>query len=253
MKKNLHKMVAMPTSALLPPRGGARGITRFFSVMFLCSVCTALPAQKREAVQLSNRYNDVTQIMSGATQYLLPQFTDGTVMFNTGERASAKLNYNILLEQMQFIGDDSSVMAIANLEAVQYVSIGKRFFVKYKSAFIEVLLDGEVQLGVARKLRIVDHRKDGGYGGATSLMKVESVSAMDGAPADHLTGTEELIFEESRIYYLIKNLKPKVANKKTFIKAFPACKEEIAKQKDVDYSKEEQLRALVILCQSVEN
>ncbi|MDR3367222.1 MAG: hypothetical protein LBO71_09705 [Prevotellaceae bacterium] len=218
------------------------------SALFLYSACAALPAQKREAVQLSDRYNDVTQIMSGETQFLLPQFTAGMVMFKSGERASAKLNYNMLLEQMQFIGDDSSVMAIANLDEVQHVSIGKRFFIKHKSAFIEVLVDGEVQLGVSRKLRIVDHRKDAGYGGATSLMKVESVSTMDGAPADHLTGTEKLIYEESRTYYLIKSFKPKVANKKAFIKAFPACKDEIVRQ-NIDYSKEEQLRALVILCQ----
>ncbi|MDR0712632.1 MAG: hypothetical protein LBF67_09870 [Prevotellaceae bacterium] len=222
-----------------------------FSAVFLCGACTMLLAQKREAVQLSDRYNDVTQIMSGETQYLLPQFTDGIVIFKSGAQASAKLNYNMLLEQMQFIGDDSSIMAIANPDEVQYVSIGKRFFIRYKATFIEILLDGETQLGVSRKLRIIDHRKDGGYGGTTSLMKVESVSGIDGAPADHLIGAEELIFEENKIYYLIKNFKPKVANKKAFIKAFPACKDEIARQKDVDYSKEEQLRALMLLCQNV--
>jgi hypothetical protein len=217
--------------------------------MLLCGACTMLLAQKREAVQLSDRYNDVSQIMSSKTQYLLPEFTDGMVMFKNGEHASAKLNYNMLLEQMQFIGEDNSIMAIANLDDVQYVNISKRIFIKYKSVFVEVLQGGEVQLGVARKLRIVDHRKDGGYGGTTSLMKVENVSTMDGAPADHLTGTEELVFEESRIYYLIKDFKPRVANKKAFTKAFPTCKDEITRQKNTDYSKEEQLRALMVLCQ----
>lgn len=243
-------MQAMPPQASLPPQGRVGGMRCLLSVVFLCSACAVLPAQKRESVQLSDRYNDITEIMSGETQYLLPGFTEGMVMFRSGERASAKLNYNMLLEQMQFIGEDSSIMAIANPDEVQYVSIGKRFFVKYRATFVEVLLDGQVQLGVARKLRIVDHRKDGGYGGATSLMKVESVGAMSGAPADHLTGTEQLIFEESKTYYLIKDLKPKVASRKAFMKAFPACKEEIARQKDVDYSKEEQLRALLILCRS---
>ncbi|MDR1022425.1 MAG: hypothetical protein LBL94_04015 [Prevotellaceae bacterium] len=247
MKKKLCKMTTCPGPALRPLSGRV-GVKYLFSAMLLCGAYTALPAQKREAVQLSDRYNDVAQIMSGETQYLLPKFTDGLVLFKNGERASAKLNYNMLLEQMQFIGEDSSVMAIANLEEVQYVSIGRCFFVKYRSAFIEVLLDGEVQLGVLRKLRMVDHRKDSGYGGTTSLMKVESVSAMDGAPADHLTGTESLIFEENNTYYLIKNSKPKVASKKAFLKTLPACKDEINRQKDTDYSKEEQLRALMLLC-----
>ncbi|MDR3328926.1 MAG: hypothetical protein LBS63_02305, partial [Prevotellaceae bacterium] len=186
-------------------------------------------------MQLSERYNDVAQTMSKETQYLLPKFAKGTVFFKGGEQAAATLNYNLLLGQMQFIGEDSSIMEIANVSEVRYVTIGKRFFIRSKDDFIEVVIDGSVQLGIVRKLRIVNHRKDGGYGGTTSLMKVESVSTLEGAPADHLTGTEELVFEENKTFYLIQDFKPKVASKKAFIKAFPRCKDEIAKQ-NIDYA-----------------
>ncbi|MDR3297525.1 MAG: hypothetical protein LBS94_04750 [Prevotellaceae bacterium] len=218
------------------------------TLLLLGGALTMASAQKREAVQMTEQYNDVSQMMSRTTQYLLPAFDKGMVIFKNGETAAAQLNYNMLLEQMQFMESDSSILAIANLDEVMYVSIGKRFFVKLKTQFIEVIMDGsELQLGVARKLRIVDHRKDGGYGGTTSLMKVESVSTLSGASADHLVGTEEIVYEESATYYLIAGGKPKVASKKVFAKAFPACKESIDKQ-DVDYSNEAQLRALFVLC-----
>jgi hypothetical protein len=219
------------------------------TLLLLCGALTTALAQKREEVQMTERYNDVSQMMSHTTQYLLPAFEKGTVIFKNGETAAARLNYNMLIEQMQFMEADSSIMSIANLDEVMYVSIGKRFFVKYKAQFIEVIVDGDVQLGVARKLRIVDHRKDGGYGGTTSLMKVESVSTLSGAAADHLVGTEKIVYEESTTYYLVAGGKPKVASKKVFAKMFPACKESINTQ-DVDYANEAQLRALFLLCKS---
>lgn len=228
-------------------------IKAFLIIVFL-GVATSAFSQKSIAIKVGDNLTNVSDIMPDSIKYLLPTFTKGYVLFKNGERSEARFNYNMLTGEVQFLNEKDSVMDIANPDDVHFVSMEGHFFVKYKKNYIDIIDDGDVQLGVHRRLRITSDRKDAGYGGTSSLMKVETVTSLTEAGVD-LTTNEELIYTEYNTFYVIKGKSTSVASKKVFLKAFPKHKAEIEKfikDNKVDFSKEMDLRSLMIYCKSLD-
>lgn len=102
------------------------------------------------------------------THYLLPEFTKGVVLMNSGEKHEALLNYNSLTEEMIF-DNKGKKLAMADLDQVDTVYVaGKKFFL-LNNKWVELLLDAKYDLYAENKCNLKDPGKPAAYGGTSQV------------------------------------------------------------------------------------
>lgn len=185
------------------------------------------------ALSYSQTTNDSVPVNS---KFLFPEFTDGKVILKDGKVAAGKLNYDTSLDQMQFIDAKNVIMNIAEPNKVVMVIIQNRTFIYLKDFFVEQLSDGPVNLCTrVHQGQLVE--KIGGYGGASAVAKIESLSSIDSenGSTHELKSNDKVTYTKSLTYYLTINGKTKIVfDQNDFLKCFPGHKEvikqEIAKE-----------------------
>jgi len=212
-------------------------------------------AQNRQVVETTTG-EDLTQIVSTQFQYLFPEFTNGEVYFAGLPKGSGKLNYNMLLGEMQFM-ENGQVLALANVKDVMMVNINNRKFYPFNNGneFTEELKSiGKVQLRVRRKGNAVQHSKKGAYGGSSATSSITSYSSISSDSRQYnLTVAEKVLITLDNFYYLVgvNNKHTLIKNIKSFTKLFPAHSVQIetfAKEHNIKLNNEEDLKALLEFC-----
>jgi hypothetical protein len=188
-------------------------------------------SQTKQGEVVVTKTQDIKTVLSSKTQYLLDEFTDGIVYYETGSTSRGKLNYNLLLDEMHFISPNKEVLAISNPATINFISIGNRVFMYNPNhGYTEVVYNGDIKLLVTRKVEVkakpVEHR--GAYGETSSSAAVATTKRVGGITnvqfGDANTIVEgEVLYKENfllqdkskKIYY-INSLKAfeRVAGKK---------------------------------------
>lgn len=109
------------------------------------------------------------------THYLLPEFTYGEVLMNSGKKHEALLNYNALTEEMIF-DDKGKKLALSDLEMVDTVYVAGRKFFLFKNKWVELLLDSKYGLYAENKCSLIDPGKPAAYGGTSQVSASDSYS-----------------------------------------------------------------------------
>jgi len=223
--------------------------------MFLWLLVPVLvSAQNRQVIETSSG-EDLTQKISSQFQYLFPEFTNGDVYFEGLPKGTGKLNYNMLLGEMQFL-ENGQVLALANVKDVMVVNIGNRKFYPFNgNEFTEELMStGKVKLRVRRKGNVAQHSKKGAYGAPSSTSSITSFSSINSDSRQYnLTVAENVLATLENFYYLVgtNNKYTFIKNIKTFTKQFPAHSAQIetfAKENNIRLNDEEDLKALLGFC-----
>ena len=102
---------------------------KYIFLWFMFPICGTF-AQNRQIVEAASG-EDLTTKVSTQMQYLFSEFTVGDVFFK-GHKSSGKLNYNMLLGEMQF-EEKNQVLSIANMKDVIMVNIDNRKFYPFKN------------------------------------------------------------------------------------------------------------------------
>ena len=166
--------------------------------------------------------------------YLLPKFTDGTIKMKDGNVAGGKLNYNTVLDEMQFIGDKNEILSVADPSAVVLVVIGDRKFYYLKNYFFELVADGNILLFARIHVKRFEE-KIGAYGGTSSTSSITSVSSYtsDIGTLTKLNAGVKVSLQTEVVYYAAVNGKYKlVLTKNDLFKLFPANKDLIKQEMD---------------------
>ena len=228
-------------------------------VLLLVLLLTAgiIYSQDREIVKASSGEN-LAEVASTTIQYVFPEFTDGEVYYRSAAKGSGKINYNMLIGEMQFISPEGQILALANVSDVIMVTIGNRKFYPYTNhkEFTEEIVSGKVQLRVKRKGNAATHSKMGAYGTSSSTSSISSYSSIhSGATQYDLKVQENILITVNNLYYLITDSKYiQVKNQKQFLKQFPDHKdqiEEYIKENQISFNKEENLVGLLKYCNSL--
>ena len=187
-------------------------------------------------------------------QYVFPEFTAGEVFYK-GRNGSGKLNYNMLLGEMQFVEKDQ-ILSLANVKDVVMVNINNRKFYPFndKEFTEELLTTGKNNLRVRYRGNAAQHSKKGAYGTSSSTSSITSYSSISGDNRQYdLTVSENVLVTLNYFYYLagtngkyilIKNIK-------TFTKQFPAYRTQIeafVKEHNTRFNNEEDLKVLLKYC-----
>ena len=173
--------------------------------------------------------DDITTKISEHGKYRFTAFKQGRIYYDYGKSASAKFNYNYLVEEMQFINPDGDTLSIANPEQVKYVVFDSAIYY-YNEGFIELVKNlDSVKIGKKQKLKIV-YEKIGAYGQPTNSSVIDNNKFyLENNTFYRLTINQDAIIKKQTTWYIIsdKEERPVEADKAGFTKLFPQHKDDI--------------------------
>jgi hypothetical protein len=217
-------------------------------------------AQNRQIVEAASG-DDLSDKVSTHIQYVFPEFTNGEVYFSNAPKSGGKLNYNMLVGEMQFVEADE-VLTLANVRDVAMVNINNRRFYPFsnKGEFTEELLStDQAQLRVRRKGNVAPHAQKGAYGTSSSTSSITSYSSISGEGRQHnLSVVSDVLISLRHFYYLVgaNGKYTQIKNVKTFTNRFPAHRVQIeafVKENNMRFDKEADLKALLVYCSGLSN
>lgn len=98
-------------------------------ILTLLIYSTQLFAQTTKTVNVEKERFNLLEEMSLTDQYLEPEFIMGQVVFNNGNTTRAYLNYNMVSNNIIFLDDQRTAMALMGLAQIRFIAFGKRSFI----------------------------------------------------------------------------------------------------------------------------
>ncbi len=210
-------------------------------------------AQKSRTFKV-NPGEKVTQAIPADVIYEYPEFKVGTVQFKNGRAGMAKMNYNSLLKEVEFINDKLDTTALDDAGSMQYLSIEKDTFY-FDKVYLKLIINKkDVKLAENRILLLSNRQKIGGFGeiNGGSVETKEQVSSNANA-LKSLVAKEILTFTENRVWYFGDRFNRfKQASKKNVIEMFGKMKpglEKFLEDKHINYYDEPDMRKLAAFLQ----
>ena len=162
------------------------------------------------------------QSVDRTSEFLLDNYTQGTVLFKNKTTAKAPFNYDMLKSQMMF-KDGENEMILQELHTIDTLYIGERKFIPYKNCFLEKLDAGSQVLFVDWKVAITNTLKQEGMGlislgGGSEAINVSRTQT----EATSVTRNIDVAFKSNNSYYLQSGKKMQLFNTVPgFIKLYP--------------------------------
>jgi len=184
------------------------------------------------------------------SNYLFPEFMNARVLLKN-ETVVAKMNYNALSGQMEYIDPSGEVLVLKN--NAQAIVFPGRFFKQTSKGYLEIIADGiGFELLIHRKYRQGDIKKMGAYGTVSSTTAIDTQSFIStDLGVTSLTLAQEVTYIKTSTYFIYASGKYLLASKATFSKVFGKQKpglEEYLKKSPVDFSSEDDLLRLFRYC-----
>ena len=228
----------------------------FLAVMGL----SAYPLRAQDADLFRIKAGDaVEEAIPRVHQYRYETFRNGSVSFYNGKTATARLNYNLLLGEMQFIDITGDTLSLAEEHTIQHIRIGENtFYVDPKHGYLEVIAQyPTVKLGMQPSFSTVLKEKKGAYGQSTGTSSIKNYNSYTAANSrlQKLNPNEDVLIAKEVAYFLIDhNQRIHRANKSALMKLFAQQKKAISTyldKEDIDFDKEEDLRKLLQYCSAL--
>lgn len=163
------------------------------------------------------------------TRYLYPQFTDGIIAMRTGAVSNYRLNFNLLLDEIEFISN-ADTLAIARKKDLNIVTVAQDTFI-YRSGYLKMIHSGTVKVLVRDKFKLTDIVKKGAMGAPNRNSAIDSYTSIPtGKQLLTLVPSEDLVFRRTLEFYLLTNDGDLVEfRKKNIMELYPLKENEIQK------------------------
>ena len=118
---------------------------------------------------------------SKSPHYVLPEFTEGTILMKDGSKLTEVLNYNALSENFAFKKDDKILaMTQTDIGRIDTVYVSNRKFIRKDGVFLELLMKSDVKLYLEHKCNLESSTAaSGGYGGTSQTTLGRTVSSIE--------------------------------------------------------------------------
>ena len=229
-----------------------------YPLLLVACLTMQLHAQSRQEIKKIEAGQNLEQYVSSELLYIFEDFEDGAIVYNNGAGSRGKLNYNLLIGEMQFIDPvTNEILSLANVREVSAVSIAKRFFVPfhiYNGEFMEVLAEGTNWLAVKRKTIAIPYGKEGPYGAVFANSSIESVQNISHSGMQYnIPVSNYQSISSQKLYYLVYNGKETlVKNEKSILNTYPRSQrpiiEQFIKDNNIDTKEEADLVRLIHFC-----
>lgn len=226
------------------------------SIIFIFLSSSSLFSQKNKIVKINS-----FDIAEGffKIEFMYPGYLDGMVHFKDNSNGEAKMNYNLMTNQIYFLNPKGDTLIIAHPETSSEITIGQDTFYFHQKGFVQKYTHNEntINLYVRPTMKYIGKEKRGAYGtysGATAANSLSTFST-DNQVTTYLALDENLLYEKGEEFYLcdtLNNLFP--ANKSSLYAAFPqyvSLIKAFLKNNKIDFYKKDNLLFLLDYIQSL--
>lgn len=225
------------------------------TMLFLLAVACSGYAQVPDVIRIKGGEGD-EKAVPFASRYRYDQFREGKVLYLNGTTGEARLNYNIVLSEMQFIDARGDTMALANESLLRMVTVGDHvFFYDPLKGYLEVVDNyPDVKLAVRQGLKVAKREKEGGYGQSTGSSAVTSYQFYSsGTTSVNKLGSKgDLVLIKDRTYFLVdQNNRVQPATKSGVLKIFSKNRAQVTAyltRESVNFRLENDLKKLLRYC-----
>jgi hypothetical protein len=205
------------------------------------------------AVASFNLFAQADRNVKQLTQYLFPDFTEGTVLQRSGASTKTFLNYNTLTQEMIFKQNDQ-LLAIADPALVDTVFLNNEKFIYTNNVFYQVATNTPVALYIQYQSDIVSSGAETGFG-KTQTTAASGLTDLKGSgKAYSLSLTDEYSIKNKTVYLLKKDRNYITINNVKDVKNVFNGKENLidayAKKNKVSFKKEDDVVKLIEFCNS---
>jgi hypothetical protein len=211
----------------------------FFIIQILI-INISLSAQKYEPVTVRAGMR-VVDCFKFSERYRYPEFITGRMYVKSGVFSEAKLNYDFLNGEMEYIRN-SDTLAIANKKDIRYVTVAQDTFYYDNGYYLELISGGAVKVVMKQYIRLKETLKKDSYGTSSSGSATNSYGSMPVSGNFYkLVANEDMVFQRTIEYYLSDTSGGFVSYlKKNVMQLYPQNKDEIKaylKTNKVDFDK----------------
>jgi hypothetical protein len=240
-------------------------------VILLVAVQGMAQTQPRaETFRSTDENIKVDKLTSFNMQYLLDAFTDGVVYSSArGHLRGEELNYNILLDAIQYYGPNGDLLSLFADQPIDSVVIGDYVLIPFQGAgFVQVFDAGDQPLMLRRNIALrTETLVRGAYGSIERTSSTERVNNLFGESSSgeifnldlRLSNASrdeiEVRLRYQEAFYIMLNGKPlELSNRRSTVRAFPDHSREVnsfIRQNNIDFDDPQSLAKLAAFLQSL--
>jgi hypothetical protein len=186
--------------------------------------------------------------------YLFPAFTDALVKFRDGRSFVYKMNFNLVLCDMQYINKKGDTLAITNGELIDTIRMESCYFIyDYQKGYFQIIDESDAgRLAVYRRTSF-QPVQTGGYGEGRQSGGVEMISSLNGKQGSlPLVLNQDMYIVRKTSYFLIdKGGAMENASKPAFLKIYSGDKksfDQFVKANKINYNDQGDLEKLFNFC-----
>ena len=191
--------------------------------------------------------------------FLFPSFENATIKLKNGGQLASKINFNLLICQMQFINVSGDTLNIAKPEDVDSIFVDSSIFY-YNECYYEIFGTSDAGKIIVSRKASYEPVKIGALGQENqSGTGIASFSSLieKGLGEKKLTINEDVQITEETTYFLVApNTKKFKANKNGFLNFFSSNKQQIEnylKNNKINFNKQTDLKKLFLFCVSLKS
>lgn len=216
-------------------------------IAFLILALPVCLCAQEEKIYHIKANQEIGEVMSHTDVYKYSSFTAGIVSFRDGRVAAAKLNYNYLKGEMDFIDASGDTLSLADAVNLKHVTIGKDTFY-YSDGYLEQLASHQPKK-LARKqfVELTDSKKLGAYDQPTHSGANTVGSYANSRSTVNLVVKEDITLVRKTYYFIGDRNEFYPVNKKNISRLYGKKEKELSSYLDannVNFKKEEDLLAL---------
>ena len=185
------------------------------------------------------------------TQYIFPEFTEGSVLQKSGTVTKTMLNYNTLTQEMVF-KQGEQYLAFADPSSIDTVFLNNKKFIPVNNVFYEVAVNAPVSLFIQHVSDIISSGAETGFGKTQTSAAQGLTDLKSSGKAYSLSLTDEYTIRNKTNYFLKKDGNLIAINNLKDVKKVFAGKENLiddyAKKNKTGFKKEDDVIKLVEFC-----
>lgn len=230
-------------------------------ILFIFIIAASLPAfaQRTQTIRSTDTRVQVEKIADSTLVFLYPNLMDAVVSLRDGRSSQAKINYSILLDEMQ-MQTRRGIVAVETRDLKKLV-VGEATFIHHGvEGYLEVLSEGSFPLFLKRQIRVSAMPvRRGAYGGTDYTSAIDlaaSIATNSGGDfnreifLDNPSGQEMDITLRYNEYFVIEKSGQliRVNNQRQLLRDFPEYRNELrdfVRRENINFSSRQDLMKMV--------
>jgi len=180
--------------------------------------------------------------------YRYPQFNYGKVYLKNGDSSAGKLNYNYLMQAMQFINRKGDTLVLANENTFKFITIGTdTFFYDNNKGYVEQLANYSISKLLLKENTTTSEEKIGAYGIPSSTQNIDAKNTLIAENSYALTVNANMTLTKRKQYFFSYRSNILPVNNKNILKVFAKQKNKIEnylQDNSIDFNNEVDLKKL---------